>query len=484
VQQLGRYWDERDRRTSPDIYANIASLNADGSYMVRRQDNNELVRATASNLGVTYKPGTVVICVNPGASGLNRNTGLTIIGFPGTALKNASGAPVTGDSFSTSGSAVLSITPNPVNMWSGQTVAVTIRGAGFTAAPTYSSPLLTNASAPVVTATQITLSVKADEAIAAGTYGLTLDGKTYNVFQISKLSGHIYFIEWQGGELKKLNPTDGTLIANVAAFTAATLLAEGDTFIYVTGVSGTHKLRRFRKSDLVQDSEWPNNAGGADQNGVALFAENRFFWSFTNGLNKVNWADGSQAAAAIGAVKGGIYDGTWIWCAGGDKIYRVNPSDLTFTQTTLTGTSLRHMATDGTYLYVLTNTDAGDERALKISKSPVAIVATYTGLTEPRAIQYHEGFLLITNKSEVDPGEVVKLRASDMSHVQTVNATEPIGYSALVAELDLLWVTSGNSGLGDDNTVLGFDTNDLSLDFVRTHSASGDNPYQIIRAAS
>lgn len=227
MQQLGDFLDERDRRHSPDIYAKIDAQNADGSYFVRRQDNDELVRATASNLGVRYKPGTVVICVNPGASGLNRNTGLTIIGFPGLALKNASGAPKMADTFSYSGVAITKVDPDPVaiiaepwtirtsaadNGWHAvtfgnglfvavsdtgignrvmtqgrKTKTVDVHGAGFTdsTAVSYSTASLTNAVAPVVTPTKITLSVLVEPGILPGIYDLIIGGHILPIFQVS-----------------------------------------------------------------------------------------------------------------------------------------------------------------------------------------------------------------------------------------------------------------------------------------------------------
>lgn len=459
--------------------------------MVRRQDNDEEVRATASNLGVKYKPGTVVICVNPGASGLNRNTGLTIIGFPGVALRNASGAPITADSFATAGSAVFEITPNPVKFNPGQMVAVTIRGVGFTAAPTYTSALLANASPAVVTPTLITLSVKADPTIPFGTYGLVLDKKTYNVFQVSKLSGHVYYLERHGLELKKLNPTDGTLIASaavVSAFGAAMNLADATSYLYLSiQEGGTFKVRRINKSDLSTDNTW--SPGGADlgEDSPSIFVNSHLYWATGTGgfIRKFDPVSGTLVAnttlsfSAIGLV----WDGTWLWFSGGAKLAKVNPTDLSFTEYTLTGESPRYMTTDGTYLYAVTaDAGAGNAKILKIDKTTQSVIATYIGLTDPKAVQYHEGNLLVTNKRDTDPGEIVKVQASDMTHVQTVSAGHIVAYSALVTELGLLWVTSG-SFIAADNVVSGFDASDLSKDYTRTHSVDGDTPWRIIRGS-
>lgn len=168
--------DRKARQNAQNINATFVENLGGGWCSVILSDTGETVRARlATNAPIAA--GQSVIVSRPDGSGRSRNTGYTVIQ---AANSSPDSAPPIEEVTQRVGASITSIDPNPAIMEGGETVAIVVRGIGFTTvpafqtAPSYGSPDLTDDSAPVMTDTQIDLSVIADPAIVPGDYSLTI----------------------------------------------------------------------------------------------------------------------------------------------------------------------------------------------------------------------------------------------------------------------------------------------------------------------
>ena len=184
--EVGLYVGDLIGRRAETRTGHILSENADLTYEVRDTATDHIYRASRVNLSDRYAPGTAVLIGYPSGSKRMSNSGLVIMGRAPQALRNASGTTRDGETVVLAGISIARITPRPVSIPRTQNRALTIYGTGFTVAPTYSDAGLTNFAAPVITSTQITLSIQAGGAMAIGFYNLTLGShQVANVIEVT-----------------------------------------------------------------------------------------------------------------------------------------------------------------------------------------------------------------------------------------------------------------------------------------------------------
>ncbi len=183
---LERLLRGRRRAEAETILAKVKSKLPDGDYMCELIDTGFDVRASRGQIHMDLTIGQQVLLGRPESTGRSKNTGYVILGFPPSSAKGSSGSPSFSETTKKKAATISFITPDPCTITQGQTVQVDIYGSGFTTAPTYSTSKLTNAVAPVVTATHITLQVQAANDTIPGDYDLIFEGGIrVGYFQVS-----------------------------------------------------------------------------------------------------------------------------------------------------------------------------------------------------------------------------------------------------------------------------------------------------------
>lgn len=177
---FGEYQRERERKKSTTFRARVESVNADGSYMVRREDTGQTVRAEWGNRSVALAEGQYVVAMRTDLSGATHGIGNIILHPHSTNSRNSSDSQrYTNDvrhvaatvSCIKSGGVIVS---RVTLVKGGAAVVVVISGENFSADPTYGNAGITNDIAVVRTATLITIQVEASAGMAVGLYSLTV----------------------------------------------------------------------------------------------------------------------------------------------------------------------------------------------------------------------------------------------------------------------------------------------------------------------
>lgn len=163
------------RRRAQIFLGEVVSLRPNGDYRVVLHDTQGEVTATPLTVGANFTIGHAVLVTRPDAAGRGVGNVYSILGLAGSGARNITLAGRVTEGHEATGVTITSIEPIPTSLAiGGAEVVVSIRGTGFTAAPTYGHTGIVNHVAPVVTATLITLQIKANGGTPAGRYSLTL----------------------------------------------------------------------------------------------------------------------------------------------------------------------------------------------------------------------------------------------------------------------------------------------------------------------
>lgn len=172
--------DRRQRRAADVMYGEIKRRNRDGTYAVRDIRTNAEIRASKANPVDEFATGTWVQLARLGASGLAEGAGYVIISRAPQEQRGLSQIPFSEEN-GAARPAVLGIVPSPIVLdVAGAAVAATIYGTGLLNAPTYSNGGIVNNVAPVVTPTEITVSIKANAGTPVGDHDIIVEGRTFS----------------------------------------------------------------------------------------------------------------------------------------------------------------------------------------------------------------------------------------------------------------------------------------------------------------
>lgn len=182
VNETRKYLDHHARTTADNITATVETRNDDGTYMVRTIAGKALRRAGKSNPTDEFAIGSRVIIAEPANT---RN----VIGSQPVILSRAPreqrGLSATTPSESRTGvsrAVITTVDPDPLILIAGGDAGEqVITGFGFTEAASYvdregAAVVLDNESAPIVTATKITMHVAAPSDAEPGEYAVATSG--------------------------------------------------------------------------------------------------------------------------------------------------------------------------------------------------------------------------------------------------------------------------------------------------------------------
>lgn len=177
--QMGDYLKGLAKRKGEFRKAKVVRLLDDGSYECVLDDTGGTVRADAGSNVVNLVPLQQVVLSSLEASGRAIGGGWVVVSYPRVSV--GLGAPVSGTT-ALAGESVSRIMVAGVEVSSvilvvaGAVVTILIYGTGLTSAPTYGHASIVNHAAQVITATLITLQVKANAGTPLGRYTLTVAG--------------------------------------------------------------------------------------------------------------------------------------------------------------------------------------------------------------------------------------------------------------------------------------------------------------------
>ena len=469
---------ERDRRNPATFIAYVdatAPQNADGSYNVIRIDTNERVRASRSRDGDHYAAGTAVEVSNPSASFLNRNSGYTILGLAGLSLRNLSETSLTTTTTTKTGVAVYSLSPSPLTLEQGQSGTLTIRGVGFTAAPTFTSGYLT-VTASSVTSTLITITVQASPLATPGRYEMVLSGQTFSdAVRVAETVSRLWVFEMGTAHHVKLKAGTGEQVlsgsrsADVSVYGAA----DADTAVYAAGID-IHKITAATgaASRLAV-------AGASAPSQQCAYA-NGYVYMITAGavLKKFDGTTGAvvDSVALVNGDFGLVYDGTDLWCGSTAGLIQVNPATLARTAHVVGGVAGGDwLAFDGTDIYAA---DTASSKVHRITRAGV-LAGTATAVTSVAYIAASNGYVYGVKNSAnglvVDAATIYKIRTSDMTVTATATATTNQGARRIEAGCGLVYVAFEGAGAVAPNrgTVAAYHESDLSTAWTWQADAVG-----------
>lgn len=178
---LRRYFRDRTRSTADARQAIVLSAPSATEYAVELVDTGRTINAVVPKGLAALSAGQRVTVAPLGASGIGNGRYHIVSSHP---LVQTSATPATSTK---SAETVTLIAPEPVTLVNGgAAVEVLIYGVGLATAPTYGDAGITDDVAQVITATLITLHVKASGGMAAGRYSLTVAGVTIsNFFEVT-----------------------------------------------------------------------------------------------------------------------------------------------------------------------------------------------------------------------------------------------------------------------------------------------------------
>lgn len=187
----GNYLRDWRRRTAENVLAHVVARRPDGDYTCTLLDTGGTVWASRGSVSVELVKGQTVTLSRPESSGRSRNTGYVIIAFAPSSSKGSSDSTAINNTTSKGGVTVAIVSPHRTHL-TGVAQTITVYGTGFTAstAISYGSASVIDAATPVITSTQITLSIVESSPYAAGLYSLSVGGVVIpEVFEVASFVG-------------------------------------------------------------------------------------------------------------------------------------------------------------------------------------------------------------------------------------------------------------------------------------------------------
>lgn len=200
------------RRMAAMFRGTVVADAGGGDFTVRLDDTQGLVTATPLFAGAQLKAGQKVLISRTDSMGRGLGGGYSIHGSAPSVSKGTSGARDLSDDEERGGATISLIEPASLTLEAGGASAtITIYGTGLAdIVPTYGHAEITDASAQVVTDTQITLDVEASITCPLSTQSLTIgEVEVPNYFSVIEMPSQLLGGVWHQDVLDSSELTGG-----------------------------------------------------------------------------------------------------------------------------------------------------------------------------------------------------------------------------------------------------------------------------------